>query len=82
MERYRAETPLEMAKRHVREAEERIVRLTIRVIDMRARGYDTEQAERLLHNFHDLLELAHQHLKREEAVAANATFTKPWLPLQ
>lgn len=82
MERYRAETPLEMAKRHVREAEQRIVRLTKRVINMRTRGYDTEQAERLLSNFHDLLQLAHRHLKHEEAIAASALSTKPSLPPQ
>lgn len=80
MERYRAETPLEMAQRHVWEAEERIARVTKLAIETRALGYDTEQVDRHLGNFYDLLKLAYEHLKREEQMAATTPFAKPPLP--
>ena len=58
-----------MARRHVREAEERIARLRSRISDMQARGFDTALSERALETFHQLLELARDHLKREEQTA-------------
>jgi hypothetical protein len=81
MERYRAQSPLETAKRNVKETEERIARITRRAIEMHALGYDTRQANRLLDNFYQLLELARHHLKLEEEIAVkNASVTKPSLP--
>ena len=48
---------------------------------MQALGYDTTQVNRPLDNFYQLLELARQHLKLEEEIAAkNASVTKPSLP--
>lgn len=65
-----AETPLEMARRHVCEGEARVAHLAETIYKMRARGFDMEQAERLLRAYQDLLELSRIHLEREERMAA------------
>ena len=65
-----AETPLQMARRHVREGEKRVAQLAETVYKMRARGVDMQQAERLLRVYQELLEQSRVHLAREERLAA------------
>lgn len=59
------ETKLEMALRHVREAEKNVAHQEQIVRELQARGHDSTQAEILLVNFRDVLDLAHAHLALE-----------------
>ena len=54
------------ARRHVSEAEQRVVEQRVRVRDLRLHGHDTIEAEKLLANFEAILENMRQHLKGEE----------------
>ena len=60
------ESNLEMARRHVREAEEKVASQTAIVHRLQAHGHDTQQAESLLENFKGILHLAREHLAIEE----------------
>ncbi|MGQ0522704.1 MAG: hypothetical protein ACT4P8_03460 [Betaproteobacteria bacterium] len=60
------ETPVEMARRHVREQQERIERLAANIEEMNAAGLKTNELERLLHIQEGLLELLYEHVKRWE----------------
>jgi len=63
------ETPLEMARRHVVEGEERCARQATLIRRMAADGLDTLEAEGLLAQFEGFLELSRNHLRRLEAEA-------------
>ncbi len=63
----RTETHLEMAKRHVREAEAIVARQRKLVEQLRRDGHDLVEAERLLRNFEESLEAHRQglaHMRR------------------
>lgn len=60
------ESTLEIARRHVCEAEEKVARQTAIVQCLHAQGHETQQAEMLLSNFRAILELARHHLAIEE----------------
>ena len=60
------ETPLEMARRHVHESEERIERQIAVIKDLRAHGKPTGLAEELLQRHRDFLQIARDHLALEE----------------
>jgi DNA repair ATPase RecN len=60
------EAPVEMARRHVREQQERIERLAANIEEMNAAGLKTSELERLLRIQEGLLELLYEHVKRWE----------------
>ena len=60
------ESPLEQARRHVAEGEQRIAEQRAIVERLRSDGYDTRDAERLLHTLEQTLELMMEHLAHEE----------------
>jgi hypothetical protein len=59
------ETKLEMALRHVREAEEKVAHQERIVRELQAHGHDSTQAEKLLMNFREILDIARAHLALE-----------------
>ena len=59
------ESKLAMALRHVREAEEKVAHQESIVRELQSHGHDTTQAERLLQNFREILDLARKHLALE-----------------
>jgi hypothetical protein len=61
-----------MALRHVREAEEKVAHQENIVRELQSHGHDTEQAERLLLNFREILDLARGHLALERREQRNA----------
>ena len=61
-----AETALEQAQRHVREGEARVREQAQLVEGLKADGHDFEEGEKLLKTMETNLDLARQHLKREE----------------
>jgi hypothetical protein len=54
MAMHRAESELEMTERHVREGEKHIARQREIIAEFTAKGFPTEEAERLLQNLKDL----------------------------
>jgi hypothetical protein len=56
------EATLDMARRHVREAEHRLTAQETRVRELRAAGHDVIDAERLLEAFRDSLSVFRDHL--------------------
>jgi hypothetical protein len=65
----RHESPLAMASRHVMEGEERVARQQAIVERLLKAGYQQEaaQAAKLLGTMQTTLELAREHLRREES---------------
>jgi hypothetical protein len=57
---------LEMARRHVADAEKRVMRQTALVAELTRQGRDTGQAETMLVLFSDTLDAMRQHLAVEE----------------
>lgn len=66
------ESNLAMALRHVREAEEKVAHQESIVRELQSHGHDTAQAERLLLNFREILDLAREHLALERGEKRNA----------
>ena len=60
------ESPLQQARRHVAEGEQRIAEQRAIVERLRSDGYDTSDAERLLHTLEQTLEVMLKHLGHEE----------------
>ena len=60
----RAETPIEMASRHVMEGDIRCGRQMDLIARMRRSGLDTTDAESLLRVFEEYLALSHAHVRR------------------
>lgn len=71
MERYRAESPLQVAERRVREIEARIAELKKLSIHTRSNGYDTSALEPLFEAFWHSLELAQDRVEIEKKIAEN-----------
>jgi hypothetical protein len=67
------ESSLEMAARHVREAEEKVAHQEHILRELQTHGHDTMQAERLLVNFREILQLARKHLALEQVEKRNAS---------
>lgn len=65
----RRESPLEMARRHVREQHERIERLAVNIEEMHAQGLRTGEMEKLLRIQEGLLDILHEHVRRWEHIA-------------
>ena len=66
-----AQTPLEVARQHVHECEERVAWLGVFIEDMIDRGIQTEHtrldcAQKLLRSYTTLLELSRQHVEQLE----------------
>jgi len=61
-----AETPLEKARRHVREGEQLVSQQAIRVERLRRNGHDICLAEELLVAFEQTLTIMREHLAEEE----------------
>lgn len=61
------ETPVEMARRHVAEAETRIARQELLITKMTDKGLDTGQAEAILCTFETTLRLMREDLEVLEA---------------
>lgn len=59
-----AETELEMVERHIRTGERHVANQRKIVAFLRSHGHPTDQAEDLLFNLVELLELHRQHLSR------------------
>ena len=59
------ETPLEAARRYVREGEKHVAMQTAIRDELRARGEETIQVERALEAAMAFLQIARQHLARE-----------------
>lgn len=74
------ESSLQMARRHLREAENRVTRQARAVAEMRVRGHDTEEAEHLLGIYSDFLQIARDHLQFEENEAAQRGGGPPLSP--
>jgi hypothetical protein len=60
---------LDQARRHVGEAEHRVVEQRHRVESMRREGHDTEGAEELLNTFEKTLDAMREHLESEKREA-------------
>jgi len=60
------ESPLELAHRHVREAQQRITKQRQRILELQRDGHDTSSAEGLLATFEQTLTLMRNHLAEEE----------------
>jgi hypothetical protein len=54
-------TELARANRHIEDADRRIGRLVERIMENKAKGSDTTEAERLLHLMHEILDQWHAH---------------------
>lgn len=67
------ETPLEVAQRHVAEAEARVAVQTTRVKDLAHRGLDTGQAQALLVLFEQTLRFMREDLVEEQERAAGSS---------
>jgi DNA repair ATPase RecN len=63
------ELPLEMARRHVREQQQRIERLAANIEEMDAQGLRTGEMEKLLHIEEGLLDILNEHVRRWEHIA-------------
>ena len=66
------ETPLEMARRHVRTGEEHVVRQERFIADLRASGRDVRLAQKILAAQEEFLRLARAHVALLEARGANS----------
>ena len=75
---YRHETPLQMAQRHLIEAEQRLRRQERRVAELERAGFDDmlPTSSRLLETMRDFSRLAREHLRVERVEAARSG----WLP--
>ena len=78
MERYRAESPLQVAERRVREIEARIAELRKLSIHTRSNGHAASALELLLEAFWHSLELAHDRVKIEKKIADNWRQLATW----
>jgi hypothetical protein len=74
------ENALCRARRYVREAEERIARITSLIELMRGRGQPIEQMEQLLDQYHVWLDAACLHLEFEEQLERRRTGKVAELP--
>jgi hypothetical protein len=68
------ETPLQQARRHVVEAEPRVLRQKALLDELRAHGHDTRKAQLLLSSMENILRLMREHLAFEEKRSAR------WIP--
>jgi|KBSSwiStaDraftv2_1062776.scaffolds.fasta_scaffold582991_1 hypothetical protein len=66
------ETPLERARRHVAEGERLIAEQQARIIDLRADGHPTGQAEEFLTALLRTLAAMQEHLATEEETAGRS----------
>lgn len=64
--RTKRETDLKMVRRHVRQGAARVARQSQLVAELRADGWPTEAAERLLANFEEIQRQHEAHLARLE----------------
>jgi hypothetical protein len=64
------ETPLEMARRHVRQGERHVTRQAQVFEELLAAGMDVERAEALLATHQEFLRVAREHLEIEEMKVA------------
>ena len=60
------EHPLDQARRHVHEGEERVTQQRARVDELRSKGLDVEQGRELLSEMEHYVALARDHLVIEE----------------
>jgi len=71
MDQKRQQTSLELARRYVRDGEQRIVRLNQLIEHARTLGKPTDDLERLLVRYQEWLELARLYLEHQESEARN-----------
>lgn len=69
MDQKRQQTSLELARRYVRDGEQRIVRLNQLIEHARTLGEPTDDLERLLTRYQEWLELARLYLEHQESEA-------------
>jgi hypothetical protein len=62
----RTQADLDLAARHVREGEERLVRQEVLLTRLRAAGHPTALAESILANYSDVLDQMRSHLAKIE----------------